>query len=169
MHGNADGTGLIRNSTGNRLANPPGRIGAEFIAPTIFKLIDRFHQADIALLNEVEKAQATVGIFLGNAHDQAEIGLGKLTLRFVVFLLTMADTPQRFCQGFMGGLGLYLELLLGLDRLTQALRQPLKLCRAFLERQRLRTLRAIRPYVPMQGLGVTTSFLDALMDLPLIG
>ena len=91
-------------------------------------------------MNEVEKAQATVGIFLGNAHDQAEIGLGQLTLCFVVFLLTIADTPQRFGQGFMGGVGLHLELLLRLDRLPQALRQPLKLCRAFLERQRLRTL-----------------------------
>jgi hypothetical protein len=122
MHGNTDGTGLIRNGPGNRLADPPGRIRAEFIAPTIFKLINRFHQADIALLNEVEKAQATVGIFLGDAHDQAEIGFGKLTLCFVVFLLTTPDTSQRFCQGFMGGLSLYLELLLGLDRLTQALR-----------------------------------------------
>ena len=140
VHGNADGTGLIRNSARNCLADPPGRIGAEFIPPAILKFINRFHQADIALLNKVEKAQATVRVFLGNAHDQAEIGLGKLTLCFVVFLLTTPDTPQRFCQGFMGGVGLHLELLLRLTRLTQALRQPLKLCRAFLERQRLRTL-----------------------------
>ena len=62
MDRDTDGARLIGDRAGDRLADPPGRIGREFITAAIFKLIDRLHQADIAFLNEVEELQAAVGV-----------------------------------------------------------------------------------------------------------
>ena len=42
VHGNTDGTGLVRNRTGNRLADPPGSIGGELEALGVVKLVHCF-------------------------------------------------------------------------------------------------------------------------------
>src|SRR3546814_4332917 len=55
---NADGQRLIGDGAGDRLPDPPGRVGAELVATAIFELVDRLHQADIALLNQVQELQA---------------------------------------------------------------------------------------------------------------
>src|SRR6266853_3634791 len=65
----------------DRLADPPRRIGREFVAAAVLELIDRLHQADIAFLDEVEELQAAIGVFLGDRDDEAEIGLDHLLLR----------------------------------------------------------------------------------------
>ena len=51
MHGDADGTGLIGNGAGDRLANPPGGVGGELVALGIVELLHRLDQAQIALLD----------------------------------------------------------------------------------------------------------------------
>ena len=51
VHRNTDGAGLIGNRARDRLANPPSRIGREFVAATILELVHRLHQADVAFLN----------------------------------------------------------------------------------------------------------------------
>jgi hypothetical protein len=53
MNGDPDGPRLIGNGPCDGLPDPPGRIGAEFIASLVFKFIHRFHQPDIPFLNEV--------------------------------------------------------------------------------------------------------------------
>jgi hypothetical protein len=68
MDGDPDGPGLIGDGAGDGLSDPPGSVGAEFIATAILKFIHRLHEPDIALLDEIEKLQAAVGIFLGDAH-----------------------------------------------------------------------------------------------------
>src|SRR4030088_669434 len=65
---------------GDRLADPPRRVGREFVAAAILELIDRLHQADIAFLDEVEELQAAIGVFLGYRDDETEIGLDHLLL-----------------------------------------------------------------------------------------
>ncbi len=43
-------------------------------------MFDRLHQADVALLNEVEELEAAVGVLFGDGDDEAEIGLDQLSL-----------------------------------------------------------------------------------------
>ena len=75
VHRNADGAGLIGNRAGDGLANPPGGIGGELVAAAVLKFVNRFHQADVALLDQVEKLQTAVGVFFSNRDDQAQVGL----------------------------------------------------------------------------------------------
>ena len=91
MHGNADGAGLVGDRTGDRLADPPGGIGREFIATAIFELIHRLHQADIAFLDQVEELQPAIGVFLGDRNHEAQIGLDHFLLRLGRFLLALLD------------------------------------------------------------------------------
>jgi hypothetical protein len=53
VHRYADGPGVVRYRAGNRLANPPCRVGAEFVTSFIFVFVNGSHQPGIALLNKV--------------------------------------------------------------------------------------------------------------------
>ena len=74
VHRNTNGPGLVGDGSGNSLANPPGGVGGELIAPAVLELVHRLHQADVAFLNEIEELQATVGVFLGDRNHQAQVG-----------------------------------------------------------------------------------------------
>ena len=80
MNRNSNGAGLIGNGACNSLTNPPGCIGGKLIAATVFKLIDRLHEANVAFLNKIKELQAAIGVFLGDGDDQSKIGLGHLAL-----------------------------------------------------------------------------------------
>ncbi len=81
VHRNADGARLIGNGTGDRLPNPPRRIGRELIAASIFELVDGLHQADVAFLNQVKELQPSIRVFLGDRNHQAQVGFDHLFLR----------------------------------------------------------------------------------------
>ncbi|MBA7663612.1 hypothetical protein ES703_71657 [subsurface metagenome] len=51
MDGNANGSCVVGNRTGNCLPNPPGGIGAEFISPAVLVFVHSSHQAGIAFLD----------------------------------------------------------------------------------------------------------------------
>src|SRR5881227_2558934 len=53
-------------------------VGREFVAAAVLELVDRLHQADVALLNEVEELQSAVGVLLGDGDDQPQVGLDEL-------------------------------------------------------------------------------------------
>ena len=87
VHRDADGPRLVADRAADALANPPARVRAELVAALVFELVDRAHQAEVALLNQVEQVQAAVSVALGDRHDEAqvrgdEVGLGALGLRF---------------------------------------------------------------------------------------
>src|ERR1035438_7739048 len=65
VHRDADRAGLVRNGAGNGLANPPRCISRKLVAAAILELVDGFHQADVAFLNEVEELEAAVGVLFG--------------------------------------------------------------------------------------------------------
>src|SRR5947209_7642723 len=52
----------------------------DWIAASIFELIDRLHQADIAFLDEVEELQAAVGVLLRDRDHETEVGFHHLLL-----------------------------------------------------------------------------------------
>ncbi|CNT65822.1 Uncharacterised protein [Salmonella enterica subsp. enterica serovar Bovismorbificans] len=70
MHRNTDSARLIGDRAGDRLTNPPGSVGGELVAATVFELIYRFHQTDVAFLNQIKELQATVGVFLSDRNNQ---------------------------------------------------------------------------------------------------
>ena len=55
VHGHADRARLVGDGSGDGLPNPPRGVRREFVAATPFKLLDRLHEPDIALLNQVEE------------------------------------------------------------------------------------------------------------------
>ena len=80
VHRDADGARLVGDRAGDRLADPPGRVGRELVAAAVFELVDRLHQADVAFLDQVEELQAAVGVLLGDRDHQAQVGLDHLLL-----------------------------------------------------------------------------------------
>src|SRR5690606_8610794 len=81
VHRDTDGPRLVGNGASDRLANPPGGVGRELVAATVFELVHRLHQADVAFLDQVEELQAAVGVLLGDGDNQAQVGLDHLFLR----------------------------------------------------------------------------------------
>ena len=84
MDGNADRARLIGNGARDRLADPPCRIGAELVALVVVELLDRLDEAEVAFLYEIEEQHSPADIALGDAHDEAQIRLRQLLLRFLV-------------------------------------------------------------------------------------
>src|SRR6202043_2868959 len=84
VHGDADSAGLIGQSPSHCLADPPGRVRRELVAPSVVELLNRAHQTGVALLDEVEERHPAADVLLGYGHNQAEVGLGELVARLVV-------------------------------------------------------------------------------------
>ena len=80
MHRDTDRPGLIRDAPGDRLADPPRRVGRELIAPAVLELLHRLHQAHVPLLDQVEERETAVGVLLGNRNDQSQVRLDHLGL-----------------------------------------------------------------------------------------
>jgi hypothetical protein len=80
VHRDADGARLIGDGAGDGLTDPPRRVGAELVPAAVLELVHRLHQADVALLDEVEELQAAVGVLLRDGDHEAEVGLDELGL-----------------------------------------------------------------------------------------
>src|SRR5690606_37125257 len=89
VHRDTDCTGLIRDGTRNRLADPPGRIGRELVAATILELIHGLHQPDIAFLDKIEELQAAVGVLLGDGNHETQVRLDHFLLGNRSFALAL--------------------------------------------------------------------------------
>ncbi len=74
MHRDADGARLVGDRAADRLADPPGGIGAELIAARWVELRDCPQQANIAFLDQVQERAAAPDIALGDTDHQAQVG-----------------------------------------------------------------------------------------------
>ena len=83
VHRNTDGARLVGNRARDRLANPPRRIGGELVPATVFELVHRLHQADVAFLNQVEELQSAVRVLLRDGDHQSKVGFNQLPLRLL--------------------------------------------------------------------------------------
>src|SRR6184192_1269371 len=81
VDGDPDRPRLVGDRPRDRLPNPPGRIGRELVALTIVKLLDGANQAERALLDKVEEAQAAPEVRLRDRDNEAEVRLYHLRLR----------------------------------------------------------------------------------------
>jgi len=75
VYGEPDRAALVGERTGDRLADPPGGVGRELEAHLVVELLDRADQAEIALLNQVEKRYAGLGVVPGDRHHETEVAL----------------------------------------------------------------------------------------------
>ena len=75
MDRQADRPGLVGDRAGRGLADPPGRIGRELVAPAVLELLHGAHQPRVALLDQVEQLQPAVLHVLHHRDDQAQIRL----------------------------------------------------------------------------------------------
>src|SRR6266702_8682562 len=71
----ADGPGLVGDGARDGLPDPPGGVRRELVAALVLELVDRLHEADVALLDEVQELQAAVGVLLRDRHHQAQVRL----------------------------------------------------------------------------------------------
>ena len=76
----ADRARLVGQRAGDRLADPPGRVGRELEALAVVELLRRADEAERALLDEVQERQALVAVVLGDRDDQAQVRLDHLLL-----------------------------------------------------------------------------------------
>src|SRR5512133_2305740 len=91
VDGDADGPRLVGDRARDRLSDPPRRVGRELVAALVLELVHRLHQADVALLDEVEELQAAVRVLLGDRDHEAEVRLHQLGLRPLRAALALAD------------------------------------------------------------------------------
>lgn len=75
VHRDPYGPGLVGEGAGHRLADPPGRVRGELVAPCVVELLDRPDQSEVPLLDEVEHGQAPAHVALGHGDHEAEVGL----------------------------------------------------------------------------------------------
>src|ERR1035438_4576992 len=110
-----DGAGLVGDGAGDGLADPPGGVGRKLVTAAVFELVGGAHEADIALLNEVQEMKSAVYVFLGDGDHQAEVGLDQILFGALGLGFAMTDYGHavlEFGQGGAGGGLALLDLLL---------------------------------------------------------
>jgi hypothetical protein len=95
VNGNTDGARLVGDGACDGLANPPGGVRGELVAAAPVELVGAFHEPEIAFLDQVEKLQAMMGVFLGDGDDQAKVGFGQFFFCLLRLCLTPLDERER--------------------------------------------------------------------------
>src|SRR5208283_1524228 len=98
VHGNTNGARLIGDGARDGLADPPGRVGRELVAAAPFEFIHGLHQADVAFLNEVQKLQPAVGVFLGDGHNEPQVRFDQFFLGLFRFRFAALNNRQGTLQ-----------------------------------------------------------------------
>src|SRR5579871_97725 len=80
VDGDANRPRLIRDGARDRLPDPPGGVRRELVPPLVLELVDRAHEPDVSLLDEVEELEPAMDVALGDRDDQAEVRLDQLLL-----------------------------------------------------------------------------------------
>ena len=75
----ADRAALVGDRARDRLADPPGRVGAELEAALVVELVGRLHQADVAFLDQIQEGEAAADVLLGDGDDEAQVGLDQVS------------------------------------------------------------------------------------------
>ena len=95
----ADRARLVGQRAGDRLADPPGRVGRELEALAVVELLGRADEPERALLDEVEERQALVAVVLGDRDDEAQVRLDHLLLGVEVAALDALGEVDLLLRG----------------------------------------------------------------------
>ena len=120
---------FISESAGDRLTDPPGRVGRELEPLAVVELLRRADKTDRALLDQVEKRQPLVAVVLRDRDDQPQVRLDHLLFRVQLPALDplgeidlllgaqqphLADALHQQLKGIGGHVGLEVKRGLGL-------------------------------------------------------
>src|SRR5699024_1310938 len=72
--------------------NPPCRVGRELESRGVVEFLDGADQAEVALLNQVEKLHAAAGVPLRERDDQSKVGAEQVALG----ALAVSNDPAQF-------------------------------------------------------------------------
>ena len=84
VHGDAHRAALVGERAADRVTNPPRRVGREAVAARVIEALDRLHEADVALLDEVDERQAAAVVAARDRDHEAQVGLHEAVLRVVL-------------------------------------------------------------------------------------
>src|ERR1700678_2114775 len=73
VHWNTNRAGLIGDRAGDGLPDPPRRVSRKLISAAPFEFVNGLHQADVSFLNQVQKLQTAVGVFLRDRNHQPQV------------------------------------------------------------------------------------------------
>ncbi len=88
------------------------------------ELVDRPHQAEVALLDQIEQLHAATGVALGDAHDQPQVGLRQLALGPLAALDASHQAAGLGVSELLASLGDLVDPLGGEVTLLDELGQP---------------------------------------------
>jgi hypothetical protein len=88
VHREADGPARVGDTTGDGLADPPRGVGRELEALAPVELLDGVHEAEVALLDEVEQRQTGGLVLLRDRHDESQVGLNEGPLGLLALRMT---------------------------------------------------------------------------------
>jgi hypothetical protein len=94
----ADRPRLVGDRAGDRLADPPRRVGRELVAAAVLELVDAFIRPMLPFLNQVAELQPAVRILFAIEDDQPEVGLDQLLLRLLRPVLAAQNRVERLLQ-----------------------------------------------------------------------
>ena len=103
MNRNTDGSCLVGNGAGDRLANPPRRISGELEALGVVELFHRLDKTEVALLNEVKELHSPAHIALCNADHKTKVRFGKAFSRLCGVHRVVAVHTLRKADFFVRG------------------------------------------------------------------
>jgi len=83
----------VGDAAGDRLADPPRGVGRELEALAPVELLDRVHEAEVALLDEVQQRQPRRLVLLGNRDDEPQVRLHERALGVVTLARGAAQLP----------------------------------------------------------------------------
>ena len=81
VHRHANRPGLVGERTRHSLTDPPRGVRRKLPAATVFELVHRLHQADVAFLDQIEEMHAAVHVLLRDRDHETQIRLRHLALR----------------------------------------------------------------------------------------
>src|SRR3990170_1027145 len=75
VYRNTDRASLVCNCPRDRLTNPPGCISRELEPLRVVEFLDGANEAEVALLNEVEKRHTSPDVPFRDRHHESKVGL----------------------------------------------------------------------------------------------
>src|SRR5207245_3766433 len=94
----ADGPRLVRNGARDGLSDPPRRVRRELVAATVLELVDRLHEADVSLLDEVQELEPAVRVLLRDRDDKTQVRLDELGLGALGGSLSVSQLAVHLAQ-----------------------------------------------------------------------
>ena len=89
---------VVGDRAGDGLADPPRRVRRELEAAAVLEAVDRLHEPDVALLDQIEQAQVASQITLGHRDDEAEVRLHQLLLGLAHVAVAAGDLGQHYLE-----------------------------------------------------------------------